>query len=98
MSPAEAIAAFRRLGAEVIPGRGKGNHTWMERVDEQGHQIAIFNVPMNRNPIPTGLLLRSLLRRNGILDVGHLNELLAAPDPRAAYRKVIDARRQEQQT
>jgi len=93
VSPAEAVAAFRRLGAEVIPGRGKGNHTWMERLDDQGRRVAIFNVPMNRNPVPTGLFLKDLLRRNGIHDVAHLKLLLNAPDPPAAFLEAVMAHR-----
>jgi hypothetical protein len=88
LSPEEAVAAFRRLGCQVIRGRGKGSHTWLQ-LSVDGRQRAIFNVPMNRNPIPTGTLKKSLLNQNGIRDEEHLRELLDARDPAQAFLRVV---------
>jgi hypothetical protein len=88
VSPDEAVATFRRLGCYVIPGRGKGSHTWLERRDARGRQIAIFNVPVTRNPIAKGTLQR-LLDTNGIRDETHLQELLADGDPPSAFLRVL---------
>ena len=88
ISPDEAVAAFKKLGCQLIPGRGKGNHTWLQ-LSVEGRQRAIFNVPMNRNPIPGGTLKKSILNPNGIRDEEHLRELLAASDPRQAFLAVV---------
>ncbi len=88
MSPDEGIDAFRRLGCQRIPGRGKGSHAWMERRDAGGRQIAIFNVPVTKNPIPKGTL-QGMLATNGIRSEDHLRELLAARDPPAEFLKVL---------
>jgi hypothetical protein len=88
LSPEEAVAAFRKLGCKVIPNRGKGNHTWMQLTVE-GRQRAIFNIPMNRNPIPAGTLKRAILNPNGIRDEEHLRVLLAETSPPQAFLAVI---------
>jgi hypothetical protein len=88
VSPDGGVAAFRRLGCEVIPGRGKGSHVWMERLDAAGRQIAIINIPVTRNPIARGTLHR-ILMTNGIRDEAHLQELLSADDPPAEFLRVL---------
>jgi hypothetical protein len=88
LSPEEAVAAFKSLGCKVIPNRGRGNHTWLQ-LTVDGRQRAIFNVPMNRNPIAAGTLRHSILNPNGVRDEQHLRELLADANPPLAFLRVL---------
>lgn len=87
LSPDQAVRAFLGLGCEVVR-RSRDSHIFLERRDEHGHQIAVFSVPTNRNPISPGIL-RRLLHSNGIRDEEHLAELLSAPDPARAFLAVL---------
>jgi hypothetical protein len=90
MTPDEAIRAFIRLGCVEVPRHSRHkNYRWLERTDEKGRQIAIFNVPVSKPILAKGTLLNSLLRPNGIRDEAHLQELLADLDPPSAFLKVI---------
>ncbi len=89
LSPGQAIAAFKRLGCSEDPKHSRKNYVWLELTDDQGHQIAIFNVPTSKNPIRPGTLEKGLLRPNGIRDEEHLNELLDHENPRAAFLHVL---------
>jgi hypothetical protein len=89
LSPGDAIAAFKRLGCREVKEHSRKNYVWLEMLDANGHQIAVFNVPTSKNPIRKGTLTRGLLNPNGIRDEAHLKELLASPDPPAAFRAVV---------
>lgn len=83
LSPGELVAALRKLGCEVIQGRGKGSHMWVQLTID-GRQRAVFNIPTGRDPIAKGTL-SALLKSNGIRDEDHLLELLRADDPQRAF-------------
>lgn len=87
LSPHEAERAFVRLGCQVAR-RCRDSHIFLERLDERGHQIAVFSIPTNRNPIAPRILQQSL-RANGIRDEAHLKELLSGPDPPSAFLKIL---------
>lgn len=89
MTPDEAVAAFVRLGCEEDKRHSRKNYRWLELKDAEGRQIAIFNVPTSKSPLRKGTMLNGLLKPNGISDEDHLAELLAAPDPLAAFRRVL---------
>jgi hypothetical protein len=88
-SPNEAVAAFLVLGCTENPRHSRKNYRWLELLDGQGHQKAIFNVPVAKDPIPIGTFVKSILNPNGIRDEVHLKELLEAEDPRAAFLAVL---------
>jgi hypothetical protein len=89
VTPGEAVDAFLRLGCIEIPRHSRKNYRWLELTDENGHQVAIFNVPTSKSPLRKGTLVRSILNPNGIRDEAHLAQLLADPDPPTAFRKVL---------
>jgi len=60
VSSKQAIRAFEKLGFRIVPGRGKGSHTFMTRDDPRAN----LTVP-NQKEIKRGLL-RGLIRAAGI--------------------------------
>jgi hypothetical protein len=89
IAPNDLVAAFIRLGCEEDSGHSRKNYRWLELKNKDGHQVAIVNVPTSKTPVRQGTLLRGILNPNGIRDEEHLAELLAAKDPRAAFRAVL---------
>lgn len=89
MTPDEAVRAFLRLGCVEKPKHGRKNYRWLEVRNAEGRQIAIFNIPVSKQEIPRGTLLRSILRPNGIRNEEHLRQLLDADDPPAAFLEVL---------
>jgi hypothetical protein len=88
LSPDELVGALLRLGCVENTRHSRKNYRWLELRDK-GRQIAIFNIPVARNPVPAGTLRRGILNPNGIRDEDHLHELLKAKDPPAAFRAVL---------
>lgn len=91
LSPDKLVALLLQLGCVENVRHSRKNYRWLEIHDEAGHQIAIFNIPVAKSPVPPGTLRRSILNPNGIRDEAHLTELAAAPDPKAALRAVLPA-------
>ena len=89
LSPGDAIAAFKKLGCREVRDHSRKNYVWLELLDANGHQVAVFNVPTSKNPIRKGTLKNSLLIPNGVRDEAHLQELLAAADPAKEFLKVL---------
>ena len=89
ITPDELVAAFVRLGCKEDEQHSRKNYRWLELEDENGHQIAIFNIPTSKSPVRKGTLVNAILNPNGIRDEAHLAELLATPDPPVALRAVL---------
>ena len=89
MTPEEAANAFIRLGCQEDRRHSRKNYRWLELLDDGGRQIAIFNIPTSKSPLRRGTLINGLLNPNGIRDEDHLAQLLADPDPPAAFRRVL---------
>lgn len=89
MTPDELVRHLQRLGCEEDRRHSRKNYRWLEVTDEQGRQIAIFNIPTSKSPIREGTLVRGILNPNGIRDEAHLLELVGAADPRRAFRAVV---------
>jgi hypothetical protein len=89
LSPDQLVAALLRLGCAENVRHSRKNYRWLEIHDEAGHQVAIFNIPVAKNPVPPGTLRASILNPNGIRDEAHLKELVDSADPPAALRAVL---------
>jgi hypothetical protein len=91
ITPAALVAAFARLGCVEDRGHSRKNYRWLELLDDEGHQVAIINIPTSKTPVRKGTLVNAILNPNGIRDEEHLAELLAAEDPPAAFRAILPA-------
>jgi hypothetical protein len=89
LSPDQLVSDLLRLGCVENTRHSRKNYRWLEIHDGAGHQIAIFNIPVAKNPIPPGTLRAGILNPNGIRDEVHLKELLDSVDPPAALRAVL---------
>jgi hypothetical protein len=89
LSPDQLVAALLRLGCVENVRHSRKNYRWLEILDESGHQIAIFPIPVAKNPVPPGTLRAGILNPNGIRDEQHLAELVASKDPPAALIAVL---------
>ncbi len=62
LSSQEVIKALRKSGFDYAPKRGKGSHTALFKIDEQGRKLLVI-IP-KRKDMPKGVLLSILQQAN----------------------------------
>ena len=88
MTPQALVSKLRRLGLVIISSHSSKNYVWMELLNEDGHQIALANIPTSKPQVSVGVLTRTL-HRMGIRDQQHLEDLLGHKDPPASLRLIL---------
>jgi len=62
LSSQEVIKTLRKAGFDYAPKRGKGSHTALFKIDEQGRKLLVI-IP-KRKDMPKGVLLSILQQAN----------------------------------
>jgi predicted RNA binding protein YcfA (HicA-like mRNA interferase family) len=62
LSSQEVIKALRKAGFDYAPKRGKGSHTALFKIDENGRKLLVI-IP-RRKDMPKGVLLSILQQAN----------------------------------
>ncbi|MEI6104484.1 MAG: type II toxin-antitoxin system HicA family toxin [Methanothrix sp.] len=62
LSSQEVIKTLRKAGFDYAPKRGKGSHTALFKIDEQGRKLLVI-IP-RRKDMPKGVLLSILQQAN----------------------------------
>lgn len=56
------IRTLKKAGFEIAPRQGKGSHTALYKVDDDGKKLLVI-IP-HRNPVPRGTLISILKQAN----------------------------------